>query len=215
MASNGLPKRKVGLWTFMVFVLLGLVVRQLPLKTRSSIAELNTDQPLTNFSRHEPLKQCVSPLPPSARPPAPLNIWAPLTVSELAQIHAWLESSERNLNLTRGLTTMSDNTVFLIETYPPPKADAVAYLSSPSSVPPPARQARVTIHHGSESAVRDYLVGPLPVGPNTGIRNLTDIYHRDEIPYNAKGINSIDEIRYVFSELTSPLADAMLVTYPT
>ncbi|EEB97825.1 hypothetical protein MPER_02779, partial [Moniliophthora perniciosa FA553] len=137
----------------------------------------------------EPLKQCTSPLPPPAKPPSPHNLWASLTVPETSEIQAWLEAPERNLNLTRAVdAALSDNTIFHIEAYYPSKAEALAHLESPDSVSPPERFARVTIHHGSavEPIIKDYLVGPLPVGSKTTMRELTEIYHRD-IPFNARG----------------------------
>jgi primary-amine oxidase len=140
---------------------------------------------------------CSSTQPLPVTPPA-LNIWSSLTANETAQIRTWLESPERNLNLTRpNVAKPGDNHIYLIETYYPPKAESLAYLDSPASVSPPRRFARVTIHHGAEHlpSVKDYLVGPLPIGPQTGIRRLTEIYHRPDIPHNARGITSIDEIR--------------------
>ncbi|TFK32677.1 amine oxidase catalytic domain-containing protein [Crucibulum laeve] len=158
------------------------------------------------------LKQCPSGLPPLASPPAPVNLWASLTVPETTAIHAWLESSEQNLNLTRAdISMISDNVVFMIEAYQPPKAEALAYLSSPKTVPRPDRYARVTIHHGAAQVpfIKDYLVGPMPVSSKTTMRPLTEIYHRDEIPFNAYGFASISELQHFLAQLVEPLGDAM------
>ncbi|ESK96748.1 copper amine oxidase [Moniliophthora roreri MCA 2997] len=154
------------------------------------------------------LEQCASSLPPAASPPSPFNLWSSLTISETSEIQAWLELPERNFNLTRAPeAALSDNTIFGIETYYPPKAQAIAHLSSPGTVPPPERYARVTIHHGAalEPTIADYLVGPLPIGPSTTMRNLTEIYHRD-IPYNARGfISTLTDLGGLFGKFTPEL----------
>ncbi|KAK7029377.1 hypothetical protein VNI00_014631 [Paramarasmius palmivorus] len=169
-----------------------------------SFYPLDYDGNSSLLSQAESLKQCSLPLPPRAAPPSPHNLWASLTVSETSEIQAWLEAPHRNLNLTRASTSaLSDNTIFLIETYYPPKADALAHLDSPASFNPPERYARVTIHHGSalEPTIKDYLVGPLPVDSSTTMKELTDIYHRD-IPFNARGFISISELLAVWNSYT-------------
>ena len=158
---------------------------------------------------------CASSLPLEASPPVPLNLWASLTVPETSAIYTWLDAPERNLNLSRsrGLI-LTDNVVYGIETYYPPKSEALAYLENSAASPPPARFARVTIHHGGIEvpAVVDYLVGPLPVGPQTAIRPLKEIYHRDDIPFNARGFANIDEISGFLVRETAPFAYVMEVS---
>ena len=159
--------------------------------------------------------QCASSLPLEALPPVPLNLWASLTVPETSTIYTWLEAPERNLNLTRSRgSILTDNVIYGIETYYPPKSEALAYLENPAASPPPARFARVTIHHGGVDvpAVVDYLVGPLPVGPRTAIRPLKEIYHRDDIPFNARGFADIEEISSFLTRETAPIAYAMEVS---
>jgi primary-amine oxidase len=158
---------------------------------------------------------CASSLPLGALPPVPLNLWASLTVPETSAIYTWLEAPERNLNLTRSRgSILTDNVVYGIETYYPPKSEALAYLENSAASPPPARFARVTIHHGGVQvpAVVDYLVGPLPVGPRTAIRPLKEIYHRDDIPFNARGIADVDEIASFLTKKTAPIAHVMEVS---
>ncbi|EEB96477.1 hypothetical protein MPER_04384, partial [Moniliophthora perniciosa FA553] len=124
----------------------------------------------------------------------------------------WLEDPERNLNLTRASqSALSDNAIFNIEVYYPPKEDAIAHLSSPETINPPDRYARITIHHGaaSEPVVKDYLVGPLPIRQQTTMRELTEIYHRD-VPYNARGfISFASELGPVLQQYTPELRAAM------
>ena len=70
----------------------------------------------------------------------------------------------------------------------------------------------MTIHHGGVEVpvVMDYLVGPLPVGPRTIIQPLKEIYHRDDIPFNAHGFTS-EEISGFLALETAPIAHAMEV----
>ena len=161
--------------------------------------------------------RCASSLPLAASPPVALNLWASLTVPETSAIYAWLEAPERNLNLTRSRgSILTDNVVYGIETYYPPKSEALAYLENSAASPPPARFARVTIHHGGVEVpvVMDYLVGPLPVGPRTTIRPLKEIYHRDDIPFNARGFADIEEISGFLALETAPIAYVMEVGTP-
>ena len=158
---------------------------------------------------------CASSLPHGALPPVPVNLWASLTVSETSAIYTWLEAPERNMNLTRSRgSIVADNVVYGIETYYPPKSEALAYLENSASSPPPAKFARVTIHHGGVEVpvVVDYLVGPLPVGPRTAIRPLKEIYHREDIPYNARGFGDIEELPLFLAREVAPIAHVMEVS---
>ena len=168
----------------------------------------------TNDDSRSGHSSCPSSLPLAASPPVTLNLWASLTVPETSAIYAWLEAPERNLNLTRSRgSILTDNVVYGIETYYPPKSEALAYLENSAASPPPARFARVTIHHGGVEVpvVVDYLVGPLPVGPRTTIRPLKEIYHRDDIPFNARGFSNLDEISSFLALETAPIAYVMEV----
>ncbi|KAL0576592.1 hypothetical protein V5O48_005385 [Marasmius crinis-equi] len=165
------------------------------------------------FEAPSPIEKCSShsSRPPPASPPSPVNLWASLTIEETSEIQAWLEKPERNLNLTRAATSVpSDNVVYLIETFYPPKAKALAHLANPDAVSPPPRHARVTIHHGAqkEPTVKDYLVGPLPVGDGTKMEELTDIYHRD-IPHHARGFVTVRELYDAMKAIKPDLRDAI------
>ncbi|KAL0565726.1 hypothetical protein V5O48_016298 [Marasmius crinis-equi] len=138
------------------------------------------------------------PTPLPATPPSAVNIWAALTADETASIAGWLRGPARHLNLSSRASSISDNSIVLIESYPPSKAEALAHLLSPDTVAPPDRYARVTIHHGaaSEPSVKDYIVGPLPISSSrkTRMYPLTDIYHA-KVPYNARrmSLEAMDE----------------------
>ncbi|KAE9386715.1 amine oxidase catalytic domain-containing protein [Gymnopus androsaceus JB14] len=170
------------------------------------ILALFIDRPEDGLNK---LEQCVAPIPPIAKPPAPLNLWASLTIPETTSIQKWLEDPERNFNLTRVVdSALSDNVIFHIETYYPSKVEALAYLAGGDI---PEKYARVTIHHGGDKVpvVRNYLVGPLPIGNDTAMKPLTDIYHESDIPYNARGFISPAESEGIRALITPELTDVM------
>jgi primary-amine oxidase len=137
----------------------------------------------------DPLERCVSSAPAAASPPAPVNLWSSLSVPEAVEIRKWIEAPSRYLNITASENpAVNDNHIFGIEAFRPPKAQSLAYLNSPTTVPRPKRFAKVIIHHGAapQPVIKEYLVGPLPVGPTTQMSELKGIYHRGDIPYNAR-----------------------------
>ncbi|KAF9035083.1 amine oxidase catalytic domain-containing protein [Hymenopellis radicata] len=165
-----------------------------------NVSPLSTRRSFRSWSLTTWLKQCAAIQPPPADPPAPINIWSSLTVHETTSVQAWLEAPERELNLTRtSVSRLSDNVIFMIELYYPLKADALAYLESPETVSPPEKYARVTIHHGSVPVIKDYLVGPLPISSKTTMEPLTEIYHRDDIPFHAAGYATGSELSTMIS----------------
>ncbi|EKM58084.1 uncharacterized protein PHACADRAFT_206924 [Phanerochaete carnosa HHB-10118-sp] len=176
----------------------------------------------------KPLGQCATSSPKAAKAPAPVNLWSSLTVSETVAVYNWLNNPGRGLNLTSPETAIvSDNIIFHIEVYRPSKADALRYLESPVDVNLPEQYARVTIHHAARTTeeggpvIKDYLVGPLPVGQNTSMRELTEIYHREDIPYNARGFSLPAEFTPLLmkhmprsAEVTKELFDGVALGLP-
>ena len=163
----------------------------------------------------EHLQKCPSGLPPPARPPAPSNPFASLTVPETTAIHAWVSDPARALNLTAGNKAwISDNFIYRIEAHRPAKRDAVAFLDRPDAAPAPPRYAHVVVHHGAapEPYVQDYLVGPLPLGPATTMRPLKEVYHIDPIPYNARGFGSYNELAPLLLKVMPELSEATEVS---
>ncbi|KAL0953888.1 hypothetical protein HGRIS_005060 [Hohenbuehelia grisea] len=154
-------------------------------------------------------KQCPSVAPKKAKPPAPANLWLPLSSSEINDINTYLVAPERNLNLTVDNPVLSDNHVFLIELLPPAKADALAYLAEGGSKPAPARYAHLVVHHGAASppSVKDYELGPLPVGPKTTMKE-REIYH-NTIPYDARGVSLGSELGKLLGHIMPPIADTV------
>lgn len=161
--------------------------------------------------------QCPAGIPPKAVLPAPTNPWAPLSIAESVSVHDWLFEPARGLNLTRAdLWTLQDNVLFGIETFYPPKADALAYLADPKHVGQPGRYARATVQRGGREApdIFNYVVGPLPVTDATRMRELKEIYHRDVIPFNARAYISLLEIMPLLASYMAPLAPITEVCPP-
>lgn len=164
------------------------------------------------------LAKCPSGLPPAATPPTKVNPFASLTIADTVSVSEWLLAPERGLNLTRGDKNpqLADNLIYHVDAFRPVKKDAVAYLDNPDTVSPPERFARVTIHHGAaaEPYVMDYLVGPLPVSEKTSMRKLTEIYHRDSIPFNARGYTTMGELSPLLTMIMPPLSEVTEVSGP-
>ncbi|PPQ65732.1 hypothetical protein CVT24_011765 [Panaeolus cyanescens] len=137
------------------------------------------------------------------------NIWHYLSRQEMLSIKNWLEDPAQNLNLTRNsASSISDNKIFMIDLYNPTKESALHYLSGG---PKPDRYARVTIHHGGmkDPVIRDYLVGPLPIGSDTTVRRLTEIYHRPDFPLNVRGVDDLSEMARFLMNKVMPIAHAL------
>ncbi|KAG2357950.1 copper amine oxidase [Suillus spraguei] len=212
-ASSRITSLRLGLFFILVLALASLTVIQVRPSTPSPEIIFGDTETLANGTGYdEDIKICASNIPPPARPPAPINPWASLTINEMVEIQNWLLSAQMNLNLTRGDTARpSDNSVYMIQAYYPPKADVLKYFSSLDLRDAPARFARITIHHGGavEPVIRDYLVGPLPVTLATEITHLTEIYHTETLPYNARGYDSLDwNLPEINTKIAAPLMDA-------
>jgi len=61
--------------------------------------------------------------------------------------------------------------------------------------------------------IRDYLVGPLPVGKDTQLKPLKEIYHTEdgEIPWNARGFLNGNDFNMLWASQTPKLREAMEV----
>ena len=58
----------------------------------------------------------------------------------------------------------------------------------------------------------DYLVGPLPMGPQTAIRPLKEICHREDNPFHDRSLGDIEELPLFLSREVGPIAHAMEVS---
>ncbi|KIJ69836.1 hypothetical protein HYDPIDRAFT_104468 [Hydnomerulius pinastri MD-312] len=170
--------------------------------------------PVIHDANGDSLKECAPITAAVAYPPAPVNPWTSLSIDELVQIQRWLNAPEQGLNLTQGdVAKANDDHIYIIEAYYPQKSDVVNYLSSLSTSDLPPRYARIAINHGAapEPVVKNYLVGPLPIGPQTSMTDLTDIYHIESVPYNARAFDARDWASpEIYSTIAAPLAEAFM-----
>ncbi|KAJ7081806.1 amine oxidase catalytic domain-containing protein [Mycena belliarum] len=127
------------------------------------------------------------------------NVWKNIDVQEAAAIRKWLadyrDADGNEFNLTPGvLATDLDNSIVLIETFPPPKADVLEYLDNEGAAP--KRFAKIILMLGAASPpmIRQYLLGPLPDTISTlslaaaplELQPLKHIYTNPDVPYNAR-----------------------------
>ena len=215
--SSRITTYRLGVAFIIILVLASLTGIKVQSFTSGSESFFGGSESLADGLSEEDVKICVSNIPPAAHPPAPINPWASLSIDEMVEIQSWLLSPARNLNLTRGdVARPSDNSIYMIQAYYPPKADVLRYLSSLRPQDVPARFARVTIHHGAtmEPVIRDYLVGPLPVAPTAEMRPLTEIYHTETLPYNARGYDALDwNVPEIYTKIAAPLMDAYKASF--
>ncbi|KAG9123312.1 hypothetical protein FRC07_015107 [Ceratobasidium sp. 392] len=129
------------------------------------------------------------------------NIWAPLSRSDTQKVQDWVYG-QKELNLTRmENATMSDNTLWLIESIMPNKTDALNYLDGEGKAP--ARYARVILYSGGLDIplIQEYMVGPLPISSNTTYTPYSYVYQNSTagvgasgaFPFNARYTASIEE----------------------
>lgn len=112
------------------------------------------------------------------------NIWADLTDKETVEVLNFVHSNSPELNLTAAINaSLWDNFIHGIEAIRPKKEDALKFITG-TSQHPPARFARIAIHHGTTSEVYwdEYVVGPLPVSNETGISRL-EYHHRADLEH--------------------------------
>ena len=215
-SSRTLRSRKFLLSTLAIFGVVGISAFYTLGGPPGALYAAEHASPASGLNGPEGLHKCPSGLPLKAQPPAPTNPFASLTVAETTAIHGWVSDPARALNLTAGdKAWISDNFIYRIEAHRPPKSDAVAYLDHPDTAAAPPRYAHVVVHHGAaaEPYVQDYVVGPLPVGPQTSMRKLSEIYHVDPIPYNARGFASYNELAPLLLKIMPQLSEATEVSF--
>ncbi|KAJ7741169.1 amine oxidase catalytic domain-containing protein [Mycena maculata] len=127
------------------------------------------------------------------------NVWKNFEVHEAVAIREWLwayrDSDGNGFNfMAATAATDFDNSISLIENFPPPKADVLAYFDN--DAPAPQRFAKIFLVLGGASppALSQYLLGPLPKTISAlslsaaalELRPLKHIYNSPEIPYTAR-----------------------------
>lgn len=106
------------------------------------------------------------------------NIWKDLSDDEVTDVVQFLHSSSAGLNLTHPPASPSwDNRIMIVEALRPNKTDALGYLDRDGHKP--KRFAQATINHATseEAEIREYMIGPLPLSPETKIEPLSFIYN--------------------------------------
>ncbi|KAF2090225.1 amine oxidase catalytic domain-containing protein [Saccharata proteae CBS 121410] len=101
------------------------------------------------------------------------NVWADLNAREVSDLLQFLYNKPNVLNLTK----VEHATAAVVESLPPNKTVAINYLEDDSEEPP--RWARVVVNQGvkEQATIEEYMVGPLPPGPNTVIEPLSYLYN--------------------------------------
>lgn len=106
------------------------------------------------------------------------SIWNDLSDDEVTQVIQYLHSPSAGLNLTHSPSISSwDNKILTVEALRPNKTDALKYLDHDGIEP--RRFALANIHHGvsDQAEIQTYMVGPLPISPETKMEPLTYMYN--------------------------------------
>ncbi|SPO07093.1 uncharacterized protein DNG_09787 [Cephalotrichum gorgonifer] len=122
------------------------------------------------------------------------NVWGPITPADNAAVWDLLHA-DASLNLTDpSKAVLTDNYVFWIDTLHTNKTDVLPYLEGTGEAPP--KYARAIIFRGgiAEPDSMEFMVGPLPVGPETKISPLDYIYNGGRggsVPFNGRYFDSV------------------------
>ncbi|ODH24177.1 hypothetical protein ACO22_05340 [Paracoccidioides brasiliensis] len=141
------------------------------------------------------------------------NVWAGISAEDNLAVWELLHSPTTGLNLTYPENaTITDNYVFWIDTLPANKSAVLAYIDGNS--PPPPKYARTIVFEGGRNGPRsqEYMVGPLPVSPETTVEPLDYIYNGGmggSVPFNARYFDDIREraVEPLISSVMSKLAN--------
>ncbi|KAJ6512644.1 amine oxidase catalytic domain-containing protein [Mycena sanguinolenta] len=150
------------------------------------------------------------------------NVWKNFDVEEAVAIREWLwaykDSDGLGFNLTSGIAASDfDNSIILIENFPPPKADVLGYFDRNEDSPQRFAQIVLALGAASPPSFENYLLGPLPevisnlsLGDGSiELKPLRHIYTRPDIPYTARlyALNATFTERFLF-DLLVPLRNA-------
>ncbi|GAB7358237.1 hypothetical protein MBLNU230_g0388t1 [Neophaeotheca triangularis] len=131
---------------------------------------------------------CPRDAAPSTTAPLP-NFYQQISAKDNAAVWGFLHDPATGLNLTHpDEATLTDNYVFFIDTVPVNKSDVLAYKEGG---PLPPKFARVILFEGGkeEPDSQEYMVGPLPMSAESGIKPLDWIYNGGmggKVPFNAR-----------------------------
>ncbi|KAJ6512626.1 amine oxidase catalytic domain-containing protein, partial [Mycena sanguinolenta] len=151
------------------------------------------------------------------------NVWRNFDVEEAAAIREWLwayqDSAGLGFNFTIGTAaTDFDNSIALIENFPPSKADVLGYFDRDEDSPQRFAQIVLALGAASPPSFENYLLGPLPevisklsLGDTSiELKPLRHIYTQPDIPYTARGciFNETFTEKFLF-DLVDPLYNAI------
>ncbi|KAF8176144.1 amine oxidase catalytic domain-containing protein [Mycena galopus ATCC 62051] len=127
------------------------------------------------------------------------NVWKNFDVEEAAAIREWLwsykDQGEIGFNFTEGMAaTDLDNSIVLIENFPPPKGEVLGYLDGEGVFPQRFAKVILALGHVSPPTFGQYLLGPLPsviskltLGATAvELKPLKHIYTSPDVPYTAR-----------------------------
>ncbi|KAJ7683677.1 amine oxidase catalytic domain-containing protein [Mycena rosella] len=143
-------------------------------------------------------EMCADTAPIPATAPR-TNVWKNLDVQDVVAIREWLaayrDSDGHGFDLKPGaVATDFDNSISLIENFPPPKTEVLGYFDNNATAP--KRFAKIILMLGAASppSIGQYLLGPLPDTISTlslsaavlELQPLKHIYTNPDVPYNAR-----------------------------
>ncbi|KAJ7111935.1 amine oxidase catalytic domain-containing protein [Mycena epipterygia] len=150
------------------------------------------------------------------------NVWKNFDVQEAVAIRDWLwvykDSNGNGFNLTTGnAATDLDNSISLIENFPPPKADVLEYFDQNAASPQRFAKILLMLGGASPPSISQYLLGPLP-SPISALtlsaaplelRPLKHIYTSPDVPYTARlwAQNGTHTLKF-FLSIMAPLRNA-------
>ena len=105
------------------------------------------------------------------------NVWSELTESEANDVYDFLYSELAHLDLTKHPKSNRDNFIFIVETLRPNKTDAIPYLHEAAPAPERWAKAAVAQNFDEGPVMVYYMIGPLPVSPETQILPLEYIFN--------------------------------------
>ncbi|CAI6331895.1 unnamed protein product [Periconia digitata] len=132
---------------------------------------------------------CLTDAAPTTTAPKS-NVWAPISAADNAAVWDLLHDPKSGLNLTHpSKAVLTDNYVWWMDALPVNKSDVLPYLDGEAPMPP--KYARAILFEGGKDAPdsQEYMIGPLPVGPETSIEKLDYIYNGGNggsVPFNAR-----------------------------
>ena len=128
-----------------------------------------------------------------------LNVWAELSTQEADEVHNFLD------NVQTSFVFGPNRSIQSLEILRPNKTNALPYLDSHADQP--SRWAQlVAIEHGdNQTDIAQYMVGPLPVGPETSIKPLNFCFN--------SGRNYVKSPVHRDTELQLYLLSALLDAY--